>query len=566
MLTYFKKKWLFSSYIILLGIIVALLSIFQGIMLQLIVDTAVGNLAFGFAKMIILVITYVIFNFIFCFLYKKNLYRISTGAITDIKNRLIESFLDEKNVGNFELTEKIATMEKDTTHVFENYYINFFVLINQIILFLLATIYLFFTNAFLTFLVLFSGIVSILLPQFFVPRAQEVNEQYLNSNKDYLHNIKELINGLTIIKVFDLEKERGKRVQDSNFELEKNHRQQLNYQSFIECLSSSMSFLVLACNVVFAGYLSYKGHFTIGTVLAVMQIMNFIMHPLMQIPSIMIEMKSVKPAIDNIKKYMINPKEKKLENQELSSFNCLKFEHVFFKLAEAREYILEDININFEKNKKYVIVGCSGSGKTTLLKLILGLHKNFQGDIVVNQEKKLKDIPVDKWRRVLTIVEQEIFVFNDTINYNVCFEKENEEINIWDLFSLVGLREFLKTKDDNIEYILGENGENISGGEKKRLAVARALYKQSEIILADEPTSGLDASNAKLIDDILIGSKQMVINITHNLDREVLQRYDEIICMKNGKVVGIGNYDTLFSQNLYFQKLCEDFNQNLHME
>src|SRR5699024_1410028 len=99
----------------------------------------------------------------------------------------------------------------------------------------------------------------------------------------------------------------------------------------------------------------------------------------------------------------------------------------------------------------------------------------------------------------------------------------------------------------------------ISGGEKKRLAMARALYKQSKIILADEPTSGLDATNAKRIEDILINCERMVINVTHNLDKEVLQKYDEIICMRNGRIVGIGHYETHYTRNSYFYKLCNDF-------
>ncbi len=213
MLTYFKKKWLFSSYIILLGIIVALLSIFQGIMLQLIVDTAVGNLDVGFTRIILIVIFYVVLNYLFGFLYKKNLFRISTDAIAHIKNCLIESFLNERNVSNHELTEKLAVMEKDVSQVFENYYTNFFVLINQIILFFVAALYLFYTNALLTFVVLFSGIISILIPQVFVMRAQTVNAQYLNANKEYVHNVKELISGLTTIKMFELEKSIKKKVQ-----------------------------------------------------------------------------------------------------------------------------------------------------------------------------------------------------------------------------------------------------------------------------------------------------------------------------------------------------------------
>lgn len=558
MLTYFKKKWLFCNYIILLGIIVALLSIFQGVMLQTIIDTAVGNIAIGFVKIVVMVCIYVVMNYVFNLLYKRNLYKISTDAIAYIKNRLIESFLSEKNIGRQNLTEKLAIMEKDTSQVFENYYINFFVLINEVILFIVATGYLCFTNILLTAVVLISGVVSILLPQIFITRAQAVNAKYLNANKEYVHNIKELINGLTVIKVFELDNGIKEKVQGSNFKLEKNHRNQLNYPSFIECLSSSMSFLVLACNVVFAGYLSYRGYFSIGTVLAVMQVMNFVMYPLMQIPGIIIEMKSVKPAIDNIEKYLDGIQEERKKHITQDLFECLRFDHVSFKMGDAKEYILEDISITFEKNKKYAIVGSSGSGKTTLLRLILGLYKDIHGNILVNTEN-LRNISLAEWRKGVTLVEQDIFLFNDSIKYNICFTKENSYADLSELINSVGLEDFVSSKEGNIEYMLDENGANISGGEKKRLAMARALYKQSKIILADEPTSGLDATNAKLIEDVLINSEQMVINITHNLDKEILQRYDEIICMQNGKISGIGDYETLYSQNMYFRGLCEDF-------
>ncbi len=178
---------------------------------------------------------------------------------------------------------------------------------------------------------------------------------------------------------------------------------------------------------------------------------------------------------------------------------------------------------------------------------------------MINRDKNLKDLSFFEWRKIITVVEQDIFLFNDTIKYNVCFEKNNPEIDIWNLFNIVGLQDFIAAKENNLEYMIDENGDNISGGEKKRLAMARALYKQSKIILADEPTSGLDAANAKQIEDVLINSNQMVIHVTHNLDKEILQRYDEIICMQNGKVVGAGNYDTLYSQNSCFRKLCEDY-------
>ncbi len=151
------------------------------------------------------------------------------------------------------------------------------------------------------------------------------------------------------------------------------------------------------------------------------------------------------------------------------------------------------------------------------------------------------------------------FLFNDSVKYNICLESENSSVNLSDLINQVGLDDFISSKSENVNYIIDENATNISGGEKKRLAIARALYKPSEVLLADEPTSGLDAINAKRIEDILTGREQMVINITHNLDKKILQKYNEIIVMKNGKISGVGDYETLYNKNLYFRQLCEDF-------
>ena len=405
---YLKKRWLFCIYIILLGVIVALLSVFQGIMLQVIVDTAVGNITIGFLKIIVVICLYVTMNYVFNLLYKKNLCKICIDIIMDIKNKLIDSFM-ENNIGSNNLAEILVLLEKDISQIFENYYFNFFILINEVILFVVAICYLCYVNIILTIVVLISGIISVLMPQVFVRRSQDINVKYLNANKEYIHNIKELINGLVTIKIFGLDNKIKIKIQNSNLKLETEHKQQMNYRSFIECLSSSVSFLVLACNVVFAGYLSYKGYFTIGTVLAIMQIMNFVMYPLMQIPSIIVEMKSVNPAINNINKYMVWKEEKK-ENVAQKAFNSnsIRFENVSFKLNDEEKYILENINIEFEKNKKYVIVGNSGSGKTTLLKLILGIYKNFQGNIFVNKEN-IKNLPLTEWRKNITMIEQDVF-------------------------------------------------------------------------------------------------------------------------------------------------------------
>ncbi|MBQ2916570.1 MAG: ABC transporter ATP-binding protein [Clostridia bacterium] len=562
MLTYYKRKWLFCGYTICLGMLVALLTIFQGVMLQIVVDTVAGNLKIHFGYIIAMTILYGIIYFCINYLYKRNVYLAASNNIVSIKNRMIMCFLNEKNFSNKNFAEKLAVVETDIVQVFEKYQINFFALINMIILFFSASIYLLFTNVFVATVVLISGMVNIVVPQIFLPKVQGVSEKYFDSNKLFIDDIKEIINGFTTIKLFGLEEKYKDKAQKSNLLLEKNHKLQLCYQTFMEYLSSTLGFCTLVCNVVFAGYLSYKGFFSIGKVLAIMQIMNFIMQPLIQIPSIIMEMKSVKPAINNINKYMCVQNEEYTKEVTIKEVKDIVLNNTALKIDG--NYILKNLNIKFEKEKKYVVVGESGSGKTSLLKLIAGYYKNYEGKIFINHETELLKIPLRQWQKFLSFIEQNIFIFNDTIIFNLCLQNDMKK-DINHIIYKVGLNQFINSKEKGINDMLCEE-EKISGGEKKRIAMARALCKSTGIILADEPTSGLDASNAKLIEDALTSGNEMVINVTHCLEEEVLKRYDKIVCMKDGEIVGIGNYDTLLHSNSYFQKLCDDYMYNEQRE
>lgn len=562
MLTYYKRKWLFCGYTICLGMLVVLLTIFQGVMLQIVVDTVAGNLKIHFGYIIAMTILYGIIYFCINYLYKRNVYLAASNNIVSIKNRMIMCFLNEKNFSNKNFAEKLAVVETDIVQVFEKYQINFFALINMIILFFSASIYLLFTNVFVATVVLISGMVNIVVPQIFLPKVQGVSEKYFDSNKLFIDDIKEIINGFTTIKLFGLEEKYKDKAQKSNLLLEKNHKLQLCYQTFMEYLSSTLGFCTLVCNVVFAGYLSYKGFFSIGKVLAIMQIMNFIMQPLIQIPSIIMEMKSVKPAINNINKYMCVQNEEYTKEVTIKEVKDIVLNNTALKIDG--NYILKNLNIKFEKEKKYVVVGESGSGKTSLLKLIAGYYKNYEGKIFINHETELLKIPLRQWQKFLSFIEQNIFIFNDTIIFNLCLQNDMKK-DINHIIYKVGLNQFINSKEKGINDMLCEE-EKISGGEKKRIAMARALCKSTGIILADEPTSGLDASNAKLIEDALTSGNEMVINVTHCLEEEVLKRYDKIVCMKDGEIVGIGNYDTLLHSNSYFQKLCDDYMYNEQRE
>ena len=234
-----------------------------------------------------------------------------------------------------------------------------------------------------------------------------------------------------------------------------------------------------------------------------------------------------------------------------------------FRTSEVETIALNHVNIEVKEGEFVAIMGPSGCGKSTLLNILGLLDNPTEGSykLLGNEVANLKEKERTRLRKgVIGFVFQS---FNLIDELNVF---ENVELPLTYLGIKASERkervlEILKRM--NLSHRAKHFPQQLSGGQQQRVAIARTLVTDSPVILADEPTSGLDATNAKLIEDILVNSKQMVINITHNLDKEVLQRYDEIICMQNGKISGIGDYETLYSQNMYFRGLCEDFKSEI---
>ena len=151
--------------------------------------------------------------------------------------------------------------------------------------------------------------------------------------------------------------------------------------------------------------------------------------------------------------------------------------------------VLNDITHKFEKNKSYAIVGTSGSGKTTLINLLLGKFNNYSGNIYYN-DTELKKISIDSLFEISSFVEQNVFVFDDSIINNITMYSNIEEELLNEAINKSGLAKLIEEKGP--DYRCGENGCNLSGGEKQRISIARALVKKSQLLLLDEATSALD--------------------------------------------------------------------------
>lgn len=218
----------------------------------------------------------------------------------------------------------------------------------------------------------------------------------------------------------------------------------------------------------------------------------------------------------------------------LPSFSdALEVNNLTFGYGEEAP-ILHNLSLRLEAGKKYAMVGESGSGKSTLIRLVAGEYGDYQGQICYDGAE-LGMVNHDLLYKTVSVIHQEVFLFDDTIRHNIClYEEFSEEQLEWAL-ELSGVKKFLEQLPEGLDYQVGQRGERLSGGQRQRIAIARALIRNTKFLILDEGTSALDAENAADIERELLGMEDLtLLTITHHLRKA--EDYDEVLCLEHGGV------------------------------
>ncbi|MFA5337257.1 MAG: ATP-binding cassette domain-containing protein, partial [Candidatus Omnitrophota bacterium] len=247
-----------------------------------------------------------------------------------------------------------------------------------------------------------------------------------------------------------------------------------------------------------------------------------------------------------------------IDAKEIIGFNeSIEYKNVWFKYNEADDYVLKDINLFVKKGQITALVGHSGAGKSTLVSLLPRLYDCQKGMVYVDG-KNVKELKLCSLRSFVSVVSQEMVLFNATVRDNIAYGKlEATEEEIINAAKKAHAYDFISNFPKKFDTIIGDRGFRLSGGEKQRIAIARAILKNAPILILDEATSQLDSQSEKLVKDAFYNLMEgkTVFVIAHRLS--TVQKADTIIVMEKGAIVEKGSHDELLSGDTVYKKLYE---------
>ena len=237
--------------------------------------------------------------------------------------------------------------------------------------------------------------------------------------------------------------------------------------------------------------------------------------------------------------------------------DVISFSNIDFSYPNAEEKIFNNLSLKIKKREKIAIVGMSGSGKSTLLNLLLRFYDVTSGYISIDNQD-LQTISSESLYNLMTIVQQDVYIFDDTLKANITLSQSFTEDDIKKAVQQSGLESYILENELGLQALCGENGSNLSGGERQRLSIARALIRKTPILLLDEATSSLDNKVTTEIENSILEIQDLtVLVVTHKLNKSMLKKYNRILFMKNGVIVEDGSFGNLMDRKGEFYKLVE---------
>lgn len=468
-------------------------------------------------------------------------------AFKKLIGKSISSFRDESAAGY------LSALTNDAASIETNYLAQMLAMITKAVTFIGALLLMCRYSLLMTAIAAGLTVLPLIASLLTGNRLQAVESRVSERNGEFTAALSDCLAGFTVVKNFKAEREIFRLFAQSNKALEHEKFTGRRIKTLVGMIGA-VTGIFAQLGVFIAGvYLSMKGgSMTPGAVVLFVNLMNFIISPIAELPGLLACRKAALGLVDKLAAALERSSSREGSETLNKLEHGIRLENVSFAY-EPGKTVLHGINAEFEAGRAYALVGGSGSGKSTLLNLLMAAETNYSGHILADGIE-LSDISTESLYGTMAAIQQNVFVFNASIKDNVSMFRDFPKTEMDEAIARAHLGALIRERGE--DYLCGENGSGLSGGEKQRISIARSLLKKSSVLLADEVTAALDAQTAhRVSSDILDLQGITRIVVTHTLEESLLRRYDKIFVLRSGRIEEAGSFADLMANKGYFYAL-----------
>ena len=448
----------------------------------------------------------------------------------------------------------ISALSNDANTIEMEVLCNLFnILIDDVLLFSGAFILMLCYSPLLTGIGVILALLPVLVSLMAGNRVAEAEKMVSEKNEAYISSLNDSLMGFAIVKSFKAEAAMCRMFAERMREVSNAKTMRRKISIIVQSLAVLAGTIAQFGVFIIGIALALNGHaISAGTLIAFVNLMNYVVNPISSVPQFVAQCKASFALIDKLADALEdNVRDEGLECKK-DMVNGIAVENLSFGYEEEKP-VLHNVNFTFDAGKSYAIVGSSGSGKSTLLNLLMASHNGYSGSICYDTTE-LRQISSESLYEMVSVVQQNVFIFNASIRDNITMFSDFPREEVDRAIELSGLSKLIAERGE--DYLCGENGSGLSGGEKQRISIARSLLKKSQVLLVDEATAALDAQTAFQVSNAILDLNDLTrIVVTNALDENLLKRYDCVLTLKNGSITESGSFDELMEKKGYFYSL-----------
>lgn len=407
----------------------------------------------------------------------------------------------------------------------------------------------------IAFIFLFTAPIIAVVSSFLGKKIKVISRRIVTQTNSLAGSTTESLRNIELVKSLGLTKQEEERLNTNTLKILGLELQKIRYIRSLSFIQGTTVHFMRTCVVFALYYFLFGGKIEVGDLLTMVFFTFFIFGPLQELSSFIIVRNETKVSMENFAKLLNATSEFRPQSPKpIGKIESLQFSNVSFKHKTAKFPAVENINFHIKKGETVAFVGPSGAGKTSLVKLLVGLYPPAEGEVLYNTINS-KEVDLLELRQQLGFVTQDAQLFSGTIRENLLFVKPDaadEELN--NALKRASCDTLLARAHDGLNSTIGEGGIKVSGGEKQRLSIARAILRNPNLLIFDEATSALDSITEEEINSTIrtiSDTNRITVLIAHRLS--TIMHADKIFVLEQGKIIEQGKHDDLLlEKGLYY--------------